>query len=130
MVRQNSGNFFEAVEVKHRIAITLALVEDAYEKIAPYPISRYYLLTTAEPNTFEREAIESLAERVRSEHGCEIIVNGVIPSLKYYLRLLENPGDFIECYNRNLLADYAVNTDIKKIHVDKWLELVDNLLIK
>jgi len=74
------------------------MVSDAYEKFKDKEISRYYLLTTAEPNIKreEQEAIQAEIERIKKEHGCEVIVNGIIPSLKYYLRLLLNPEQFME----------------------------------
>ena len=49
------GLFWEGVEVKHGIAITPTLVEDAYEKFSPTPANRFYLLTTAEPNVTESQ---------------------------------------------------------------------------
>jgi len=119
------ATFFEAVEVKHNIPITLAIVEDAFDKIQSQPVSRYYLLTTAEPNIAPDQAkgIESFIESVRMQHGCEIIVNGVMPSLKYYLRLLDDPAAFLQTYETNLFVDYEANTDIKKTHIERWLAL-------
>ncbi len=121
------GSFFEAVEVKHQMPITLALVEDAFDKIRSLPVHRYYLLTTAEPNTKESEAIEQFVQSVRANHGCEMVINGVMPTLKYYLRLLNEPGEFLSVYERNLLADYEANTDIKKSHIERWITLRENL---
>lgn len=122
-VINSDKTFFEAVEVKHNIPITPALVEDAFEKIQSQAVSRYYLLTTAEPNLIQADEINQFIERVRLHHGCEIIVNGVMPSLKYYLRVLEDPTAFLQTYEANLFADYEANTDIKKVHIDKWLSL-------
>ncbi len=45
------------------------------------------MLTTLEPNIMQGEEnkILELIEDIRNKHGCEVIVNGLIPSLKYYL---------------------------------------------
>ncbi len=53
-------------------------------------------------------------------HGCQVIVNGLYPSLKYYLRLLHNTYDFIENYVENLKVDKT----IKYEHKLKWNTIV------
>lgn len=68
----------------------------------------------------QEEQIFDFIEQVHKTHGCEIIVNGVIPTLKYYLRLLENPATFIPVYERNLATDY----DIKAVHRQQWQTLI------
>lgn len=116
-------SYFEAVEIKYGIPISLVLVEDAFDKIQHQQVERYYLLTTPEPNTIETEQINNFTAQVRKHHGCEIIVNGVMPSLKYYMRLLGNPAKLLQRYEENLFTDYEVNTDVKQIHIEKWIEL-------
>ena len=76
------GLFWEGVEVKHGIPITPTLVEDAYEKFASTPANRFYLLTTAEPNVTEAPVIAEKVSAIEQEHGCEVIVNGILPSLQ------------------------------------------------
>jgi len=44
------GRTFEAVEVKHGIAITLQLVQDAHAKFQATPVDRYYILSTVYPS--------------------------------------------------------------------------------
>lgn len=117
------GSPFEAVEVKHNKPIDFSMVQTAFEKIQATSIARYYLLTTAEPNAVNQSEIEKLVAEVHQHHGCEIIINGVMPTLKYYLRLTDNPEIFLDVYQNNLEADYARSTDIKKIHLEKWLAL-------
>ena len=109
--------------MKHGIAITPALVEDAQDKISGLPIKRYYLLTTAEPNMTDPAALRDLQERIQKEQGCEVIVNEVIPTLKYYLRLLPDPARFLVEYNAALLTDYEANTDLKETHLRTWQEI-------
>ena len=123
-VLDEQGNFFEGVEIKHGIPITPMLVQDAFDKFANTEVCRYYLLTTAEPEMEDVDAIRALIYKLRSEHGCEIIVNGIIPSLKYYLRLLNDPVMFLDCYGGNLQADFDISTDVKRIHLQYWDELL------
>lgn len=120
--------FFEAVEIKHNIPISQDLVQDAYRKFAETPVCRYYLLTTAEPNVDDPEKIDRLVQQIHRQHGCEVIVNGILPSLKYYLRLLSNPHLFLDCYSRNIQLDFNQNTDIKEIHLHYWNELLNSPL--
>ena len=60
---------------------------------------------------------------MKQEHGCEVIVNGIMPSLKYYLRLLSNPSDFLQGYEAALQTDYEASTDVKAVHIERWNRL-------
>ena len=126
-VLDENQNFFEAVEIKHNIPISTILVRDAYQKFAETSISRYYLLTTAEPNVDDVDSVNLFVRRIRTLHGCEVIVNGILPSLKYYLRLLSDPKLFLDCYSKNLQLDFDQNTDIKEAHLRYWNELLNSL---
>lgn len=123
-VLDEKGDFFEAVEIKHNIPISSGIVQVAYEKFAQTPVSRYYLLTTAEPNVENVDQVNDLVNDIHQRHGCEVIVNGILPTLKYYLRLLSNPELFIENYSKNLELDYNKNTDIKEIHLRYWKDFL------
>jgi DNA (cytosine-5)-methyltransferase 1 len=114
------GSFFEAVEIKAGIPITLALVQDAFTKVQALTVARYLLLTTAEPNQIDPAAIIEFTEQVRAAHGCEIIVNGVMPTIKYYLRLLHDLNGFLDAYESAMEADYHANTDLKRVHLEQW----------
>ncbi len=123
-------NFFEAVEIKHGIPIESLMVWDAFEKFKVTPIKRYYLLTTAEPNIKEGEEreVSDAVKEIRERHGCEVIINGLVHSLKYYLRLLNEPSGFINNYTKNLIIEFSKTTEIKKEHIEKWKELLKLLL--
>lgn len=127
-VLDENGNFFEAVEIKHDISISTDIVQDAYNKFVETPVRRYYLLTTAEPNVDNAETVDSLVRQIRARHGCEVIVNGILPSLKYYLRLLSDPKLFLDCYLKNLRLDFKQSTDIKEIHLQYWHKLLESRL--
>lgn len=123
----HNNRFFEGVEIKHKIPISLALVEDAYQKFAQTPVSRYYLLTTAEPNVDVKDvdSVNNLVSEIHRQHGCEVIVNGILPSLKYYLRLLSSPQLFLEVYSRNLQSDFKQKAEIKETHLRYWQTLLN-----
>ena len=127
-VLDENEDFFEAVEIKHNIPISPDLVQGAYQKFAETSACRYYLLTTAEPNVDDPKTVDQLVRKIHRQHGCEVIVNGIIPSLKYYLRLLSNPKLFLDCYSKNLQLDFNQNTDIKEVHLQYWKELLESPL--
>ncbi|MYB65609.1 DNA methyltransferase [Candidatus Poribacteria bacterium] len=126
-ILDENGDFFEAIEIKHNIPISQEITHAAYDKFAQTPVSRYYLLTTAEPNVEDIDSVNRLINKINTKHGCEVIVNGIIPSLKYYLRLLSNPKLFLDHYSKNLELDFNQNTDIKEIHLRYWKDLLKYL---
>lgn len=111
---------FEGVEVKHEIKITDELVRHAYEKFKIYPTDRYYLLTTANMDNANWDSINAEIEKISRIHGCQVIVNGVYSSIKYYLRMIKNPAEFIDFYVELLKNDKTV----KFVHKEKWNEIV------
>jgi DNA (cytosine-5)-methyltransferase 1 len=114
---------FEAVEVKHGIAITLQLVQDAYTKFQTTSVDRYYILSTAYPDKEEYLKIEAEIQRIKNVHGCQLIVNGIMPTLKYYLRLLTNTFEFIDNYVNLLEADKALKFE----HKERWNKLISEM---
>jgi DNA (cytosine-5)-methyltransferase 1 len=121
-IRDEGDKVFEAVEIKHGITINPQLIRDAYEKFKSYPIKRYYLLSTVE-DLQDGENINKEISRISKIHGCQVIINGIYPSLKYYLRLLHNTYDFIDNYVENLKRDKTINFK----HKLKWNEIVSGV---
>lgn len=117
VVRNDADNsIYEVIEVKFDIPINAIMIEDAYKKISELPVQRYYLLSTVAPSEDERVAIDDMVCKIREQHGCQIIVNGVFPTIKYYLRLLDNTDIFLERYVKNL----SDNTEINYEHKLAW----------
>lgn len=114
---------FEAVEVKHGIAITLQLVQDAYTKFQTTSVDRYYILSTAYPDKEEYIKIEAEIQRIKNVHGCQLIVNGIMPTLKYYLRLLTNTFEFIDNYVNLLETDKALKFE----HKESWNKFISEM---
>ncbi|OON96962.1 MAG: DNA (cytosine-5-)-methyltransferase [Epulopiscium sp. Nele67-Bin005] len=113
-VKNSLGDCLEAIEVKFEIAPTSILVDDIFKKISSTPVQRYYILSTvAQTNTEELNKITNQINKIKEQHGCEIIVNGVFETIKYYLRLLENPTSFISAYINNLGKNTEINSEQK-----------------
>jgi DNA (cytosine-5)-methyltransferase 1 len=130
IIDRKRKTIFEGVEIKHGIPINFLIVRDAYEKIKGIPIKRYYILTTAEPNVknSEMRKVHRLIAEIRKNHGCEVVVNGLIPSLKYYLRLIKNPNAFLKQYAKNIRAEVSTSTVVKMEHLEKWNKILRDIL--
>lgn len=122
-VNNPDGTAFEGIEIKHRIKITTDLVQHAYEKFMVCQTNRYYLLTTANMDSADWDGIESKVEQISRNHGCQVIVNGVYGTLRYYLRLLNDPAEFVDRYVELLKRDEGV----KYPHKEAWNAIIGGL---
>jgi len=113
----------ESVEVKHNIMIEETIVMKAEEKIATSNVERYYILTTHRNCSVVSTEVEALIDDVYKKYGCEIIVNGVIPTIKYYLRLLSDPAQVLTDYSDLLSKDTAVS--VSKLR--EWHGILSNM---
>lgn len=118
------GSIFEAVEVKHQIPLSKELVDVAKQKIRGSQVDRYYILTTHQNHNPDQSIFEEV-ENVKRLLGCQMIVNGVIPSINYYLRLLSNPGLVIPLYAEELANDKAIGFE----HRDVWNKIATGDII-
>ena len=109
------GSIFEAVEVKHEIAVTTDIVESVKRKVRGTRIDRYYVLTTHSQHEPTPD-IEEEIDTIKKSLGCQLIVNGVIPSIRYYLRLLSNPNLVFPEYVKLLASDSSIAYE----HKDLW----------
>lgn len=107
------GRPFEAVEVKHNIALSPALVDDSYAKIQKSLVGTYYLLSTNNEIIDPQQVTERLIQ-IRRQSGCQMIVNGLFETLKYYLRLLQDAKYFVDSYVALVETDPAVPYELKK----------------
>ncbi len=120
-VRDVNNNPFEAVEVKHMISISLPMLGKLREKIAGAGIKTFYILSTDEvipPD--DMPEITNLLLSIRNSYGCQVIINGVASTLRYYLRLLSDADRFIHEYVDSIEKDKEIPFDLKRT----WNEIV------
>lgn len=127
-INNADNSCFESVEIKHNKPITADMVGIAYRKVKDTAVDRYYILTTNEPNFVDYESVVQEIEKYKKVHSCQIIVNGVIPSLKYYLRLISNPPSFIDEYTKWLEFEFSRASGIKREHLRVWQEIRQSVL--
>ncbi len=111
---------FESIEIKLDKLIDANILRIAREKIIEFNPKRYYILSFIGTNKDEQEKIEKIICDVKKTHGCQIVINGVIPTLKYYLRLISDISNFVDNYS-NLIQN---DTELKDIHKQIWNELI------
>lgn len=122
VIRDKSTNdLYEVIEIKFDIMPTQIMINDAYEKFKTEPIQRYYVLSTIHAEEDEKLKIDEQIIKIREEHGCQVIVNGIFPSLKYYLRLLENTDKFMSRYVANLQE----NSELDFEHKIAWNRILE-----
>lgn len=110
------GEVYEVVEIKNR-QIDYSTVLSVYNKLQKKPPKNYYILTTASYNLDEN--IKEIIGKARSIFGTHIIINGVLPTIKYYLRLVRDVSLFINKYVDLLERDEGVSVEMK----EAWIKL-------
>jgi DNA (cytosine-5)-methyltransferase 1 len=118
IVDEKTGNVFEAVEVKHDVALSERIIHDAALKIMDKKIDRYYILTTHGSCEPDLDLLKKISN-IKALYNCQVIANGLVPSLKYYLRLLSDPSLVFPRYVALLLQDKTV----KHEHREVWNKL-------
>ena len=111
---------FEVVEVKLDKLVDINFTRIAYEKIVKFNPERYYILSHIGILEKDRKEIEELISEIKKKHGCQLIINGLLHTLKYYLRLISNPKKFLNEYI-NLVKN---DTELKTIHKTRLKELI------
>lgn len=124
-VNYANGEPFEGVEIKSGKKITVEMIKSIPLKLQGYAVDRYYLLSTEENyiDPGEREEVMSAANEIRDATGCEIIPNGLIRSLWYYLRLISDKDHLIQSYTRLLQEDSDVREPQRALWSKILLEL-------
>ena len=96
-VNDANGRPFEVVEIKHNIKLNSDILDACYDKFKSEPVKTYYLLSTNE-ELQDQELISQRILHIQKNHGCQMIVNGIQTTLRYYLRLLADPHEFLHQY--------------------------------
>lgn len=115
--RISDNSVFEALEIKHDIPLSEKVVRDVITKLMSKSIDRYYILTT-NANCEPDEKLQIMISNAKQLYDCQIIANGVMPSIKYYLRLLRDPSAVFKKYVELLYEDKALGHEHRKVWND------------
>lgn len=111
---------YEAIEIKFGREIDINILDIAYSKINKFSPKRYSIFSTAGIKESDVSLIFEKIEKIRQEHGCQIIINGVLPSIKYYLRLITDLSAFIKNYSKLIEQD----KELQKEHKEFWNKIL------
>lgn len=115
-----NNKLFEAIEIKLDKKIDTQIVRVVEEKIYKWNPQRYYILSVLGTKEENQEEISNIICNVGINHGCQIINNGLLPTIKYYLRLIENLSLFLNIYSKSIEDDI----ELQKIHKTYWNNLL------
>lgn len=122
-IYSKDNKLIESLEIKFEKEIDCNMIRIAKEKIIKFNPIRYYILSTEKIKDDEKSEIFETVTMIKEKHGCQLILNGVIPSLKYYLRLISSIEKF--------LADYShlieIDKELKPIHKKRWNQIFDKV---
>lgn len=124
-VNRADGVPFEGVEVKSGKKIDISMVNVLPRKLQGYAVDRYYILSTEEQYIEEsqHDGVEKAVGQMRKQTGSQVIVNGLYPSLRYYLRLISDTNKFLTCYTNLVETDEDVKVDHKAL----WSAILTDL---
>lgn len=105
---------YEAVEIKFDRSIDILIVKNACDRIRASNPNKYYVLSTSGINSEDEEDINDLISKISGECGCQLIVNGLYETLRYYLRLISSPENFFNRYIELVEQDDELKTEHKE----------------
>lgn len=117
------GSLFEAIEIKLDKPIDAQTMRVVKDKVYKWNPKRYYVLSVIGIKETDKEDINNIVNEVLIKHGCQIIINGLLPTIKYYLRLIENLNVFINDYSKAIETD----KELQIVHKEKWNQLLKTL---
>jgi DNA (cytosine-5)-methyltransferase 1 len=117
---ESPSSLLEAIEIKFEKPIDKHMVAIATEKIARFNPERYLILSSANVKQEDVSDIAKMIDEIASQYKCQVIVNGVLPTIKYYLRLINYLPEFINNYSTLIEKDQEINF----AHKQKWNEII------
>lgn len=111
---------FEAVEIKLDKKIDSQIVRIVEDKIYHWNPQRYYILSVLGIKEEDAIEINEIVHTISRTHGCQVIINGLLPTIKYYLRLITDLTCFVSTYSKIVEQD----TELQVVHKERWNELI------
>lgn len=112
---------FEAIEIKLDKKIDSQIVRVVEEKIYKWNPQRYYILSVKGINEKDQKEISDIIRNVSLKHGCQIINNGLLPTIKYYLRLISNLNLFVSLYSKYI----SIDKELQFVHKTYWNKMIE-----
>lgn len=119
----DDGELFEAIEIKLDKQIDEQIMRVVADKVYKWNPKRYYILSVNGIKSEDVDEINQIVFEIETKHGCQIIINGLLNTINYYLRLLENLDEFIKQYSKEIEEDNELQVE----HKNKWNELLKKM---
>jgi len=113
-------HILEVIEIKYEKPIDKHMVAIVKEKIAKFNPERYLILSSANIKKDDENDIYQMIDEIANNYHCQVIVNGILPTIKYYLRLVSSLPEFINKYSALVEKDQEINFE----HKQKWNEII------
>jgi|GEM_PF-5301685 DNA (cytosine-5)-methyltransferase 1 len=129
VVIEDNGKPFEVIVVRNRRSITAEVINSTFRRFGNAQTGRFCFLTTAKPyvRLSEQQKIRELLHRVETEQSCEVIIDGVLHTIKCYLRILHDPSSFWQKYSDNQKLVSLAKTDPGRKHLKRWQSLLKKM---
>lgn len=120
-IQNENDEIVEILEIKHQIEISEMIINDGMTKIDSTNTKpkRVYFLSTKKQCKERVNGSNRLIKSYHKSHKVIIIVNGVIDTIIYYLRLVDNP----ELYLKNLSKLIETDEELEFEHRATWNKL-------
>jgi len=116
-------DLLEVIEIKHEKSIDKHIVKIAQEKIIKFLPERYFILSSLDIKTEDETDISEIIDETLSIYKCQIVINGILPTIKYYLRLIKSLPEFINHYSELIEKDREIDVE----HKLRWIQILKNL---
>ena len=122
---EKPDRLLEVIEIKHEKPIDKHMVAIVQEKIERFHPERYLILSSSEINKEDETDIHKMINETLNKSQCQIIANGILPTIKYYLRLVSSLTEFINHYSALVEKDHEIDFE----HKQKWAEILQKMIV-
>ena len=122
-VFDKNKKLLEAIEIKQGKPITLQVLLNTKDKIIKHNPRRYYIFASVDLKKDDELKIKEEIATITDSHGCQVIINGILPTLKYYLRLIASVEQFIEDYSLLVEKD----RELQATHKIQWNHILKSI---
>ena len=122
---EKPNQLLEVLEIKYEKPIDKHLVAIVQEKIERFHPERYLILSSLEIKKEDEIDIHRMINQTLNKSQCQIIVNGILPTIKYYLRLVSSLPQFIDHYSALIEKDHEIDFE----HKQKWAEILQKMIV-
>ncbi len=121
---EKPNQLLEVLEIKYEKIIDKHIVAIVQEKIERFHPERYLILSSLGTKKEDEIDIHRMINETLNNAQCQIIVNGILPTIKYYLRLVNSLTEFINHYSALVEKDHEIDFE----HKQKWAEILQKIL--